>query len=161
MPILNLTPHAISLYHAPDLVDPLAFERAGGGFLIVGGTSPEGGFRMHGYSRWFPQSISARVSEERSDVVALQVPSLEDYQGPGELPGGGIWATRDIPVRTVRHGAITGLPDPADDTYLIVSLPVVAAAREAGRVTSDLLTPGDLVRSPQGEIAGVTSFYRW
>jgi hypothetical protein len=45
--------------------------------------------------------------------------------------------------------------------FYIVSLPLLAAARAEGRTTSDLLTPGDLVRTKEGALAGVTSFYRW
>jgi hypothetical protein len=42
-----------------------------------------------------------------------------------------------------------------------VSAMVVDAARRLGRSTADLLTMGDVIRDPKGEIVGVTSFYRW
>lgn len=159
MPITNLTPHGISLY--PVSSRPLAFERAGGGHLLVGHTSDDGAVKLDGYTRWDPEPVSARVSELRSEVGDIAVPMLVDYQGPGELPGGGLIVDVPIPVRTVSHGEVTGLPAPEEGTFYLVSLPVVAAARDAGRVTHDLLTPGDLIRAPGGEIAGVTSFYRW
>lgn len=57
-------------------------------------------------------------------------------------------------------GAPTGLPAPQRDTYYVVALLVVAAARAAGRTVSDLLTPGELVRDADGRITGCTSFDR-
>ncbi len=152
MPIRNLTPHGVSLYHAPSLaqMQPLSFDRTGGGWLMVVGAS---------YCRWDKADTPARVSELKSDEHTIKVPELVDYEGPGAL--GTALALRGLPVRSVAYGPISDLPDQIDGTYLIVSLLVVQAAKAAGRTTADLLTPGDLVRDERGEIVGCTCFYRW
>lgn len=167
MPIVNLTPHAVSLYHASHLAgQPLAFCRTSGGFLLVGRLDSNEHFLPYGSTRWPAASSPARVSEIRSEVSRMEYPDLEYQEGPGRGPDGCGFGdtpvTGWVPTRTVTHGPVTGLPDPVDGTYLIVSLPVVQALQRSGaRTTSDLLTVGDLVRDPHGEIAGVTSFYRW
>jgi hypothetical protein len=168
MPILNLTPHPIALFAASQIPASPTFYRTGAGHLRVADSIPDPheppGDRIMiplGYSQWDPQPVPARVSEERSDVSLLPVPEIESMDGSGSLEGVTALVHRQVPIRSVRHGVPTGLPDLVEGTYLIVSLPVVAAARAIGRATSDLLTPGDLVRDQNGEIAGVTSFYRW
>jgi hypothetical protein len=143
MSIRNLTPHTICIFPS---------------FATAGDTyrTNEGWGCNLGYST-IASSGQARVSESRSERSLLSYPSVEDFHdgnGPTEY-------SRAIPVRTVTYGEVTGLPDWAPDTYYIVSLLVVQVARAHGRRVDDLLTPGDLVRSPSGEIAGCTSFFRW
>jgi hypothetical protein len=148
MPIKNLTPHGVSLYSAREIDGrDLIFERMGGGWLAIRGASN---------TRWNPEPTPARVVEHRSEVTTIDVPEVDEYQ-PGMVAEG----VRKLPTRTTIYGEITGLPPAESGMFYIVSLVVVDAARRLGRATFDLLTMGDLIRDPKGEIVGVTSFYRW
>ena len=53
-------------------------------------------------------------------------------------------------------GKVTGLPEPQDDVFFIVSRPVASAV--VGR--SDILVPGDLVRDEQGRPIGCRGLSR-
>lgn len=55
-------------------------------------------------------------------------------------------------------GETQGLPDPADDTYLIVSIITANAAKAQGRTTNDLLITADPVRDEEGKIIGCRRF---
>lgn len=55
-------------------------------------------------------------------------------------------------------GELTGLPEPREDTFFIVSLVAAQAAKEAGRVTSDLLISSNPVRDEAGRVIGCMNF---
>jgi hypothetical protein len=63
----------------------------------------------------------------------------------------------NVPVVRVEYGAVSDLPDPAEGTYLIVSL-LVAMARPDRH---DLLVPVELVRDATGAIAGCRALARF
>lgn len=66
-----------------------------------------------------------------------------------------------IPTRTPgAFGAPVDLPAPAVDTYFVVSILTVGAARASGRTVSDLLTPDPIVRDVTGNIVGALGFGR-
>lgn len=54
-----------------------------------------------------------------------------------------------IPVYAVQFGAVEGLPDAVDGTLLIVS--AIVAGRSP---RSDVFSPGELVRGPDGQPTG-------
>jgi len=55
-----------------------------------------------------------------------------------------------IPLYAVETGGVVDLPPPAENTILVVSAMVQAAAR--GR--DDLVSPGELIRDEQGRVCG-------
>lgn len=59
-----------------------------------------------------------------------------------------------IPVVRTNYGEIEGLPEPEAGTHYVVSSLLAAAAKVAGRDTSDLLVPGPLVRNDAGQPVG-------
>lgn len=59
-------------------------------------------------------------------------------------------------VRT-KFGPPVDLPEYQEETYYIVSLPLVSSARDSGRKIDDLLTPGQQVRDEKGNIIGCRS----
>ena len=60
----------------------------------------------------------------------------------------------DIPIYTTTYGEINGLPDPKDDTYYIVSRIVKNACQNR----TDVLVPGELIRSESGAVIGCRGF---
>lgn len=56
-------------------------------------------------------------------------------------------------------GNLEGLPDPAPDTYYVVSMIAATAAAKSGR-THDVLVPDEAVRDPQGRVIGCRGFAR-
>lgn len=68
----------------------------------------------------------------------------------GELNG--------IPLVKSTFGEPVDLPEPEENTYLIVSLVTANAAKAAGRTTEDLLLTSGLVRDKQGRIVGCKAF---
>jgi hypothetical protein len=66
-----------------------------------------------------------------------------------------------IPTTRVSFGSVDGLPPPSDDTYYVVSALAADAAHRAGRITSDLLVPGQQSRDEQGRVIGCASLCRW
>ena len=61
----------------------------------------------------------------------------------------------DIPTVVTTLGEVTGLPEPAPETVLIVSGMVATAAARA-----DVFSPGDLVRDHQGRPIGCKGLRR-
>jgi hypothetical protein len=59
-----------------------------------------------------------------------------------------------IPLFSKKFGEVVGLPEPQQDTMLIVSMMVKAAAPHR----SDLLVPTKLVRDEKGNIIGCQGF---
>jgi membrane protease subunit (stomatin/prohibitin family) len=60
-----------------------------------------------------------------------------------------------IPVNTVKFGNVTGLPDPQDDTFFVVSR-IVADAVKGTR--NDILIVDKTVRNDAGQIIGCQAF---
>lgn len=92
---------------------------------------------------------------ENDNVVAMfqseGVARAEQKDEPaGELNG--------IPLVKSTFGEPIDLPDPEENTYLIVSLVTANAAKAAGRTTEDLLLTSGLVRDEQGRIIGCNAF---
>lgn len=63
-----------------------------------------------------------------------------------------------IEVVHTTFGAPTDLPDPEEETWLIVSLATANAAKAAGRTTDDLLLTSGPVRDDGGRIIGCRRF---
>lgn len=63
---------------------------------------------------------------------------------------------RDIPVYECKWGKVTGLPEPHDEVFYIVSMTV----REACPTRIDVLSPGPLIRNEQGQVTGCTGLDR-
>ena len=63
-----------------------------------------------------------------------------------------------IPVTRTVFGEVTGLPEPHEGVFLVVSLLVRTAAEAAGRV--DCLSPGPLVRDADGRPVGCRGLTR-
>lgn len=61
-----------------------------------------------------------------------------------------------IPLTQNRFGQVTGLPDPKEDTFYIVSSLVANACKER----DDLVIPDETVRDGQGRIIGCRSLAR-
>jgi hypothetical protein len=132
MKIINLTPHTVTLYTSVPEGHRWVRYRDGGPPQLVGATSvdyPTGG-------------PAARVVEDRGAIDWI-----------GDPPN-------RVPVRGVRfQSQIEGLPAPERGTMLIVSLPVIEAARRSGRPLFDLMTVGDIIRDDMGAIRGCTCFH--
>ena len=65
-----------------------------------------------------------------------------------------------IPMNRTVFGNIEGLPNPKDDTYIIVSRIVAEAAAEAENPRNDLIIVDDTVRGADGQIIGARAFAR-
>lgn len=90
----------------------------------------------------YPRSgIVARATETRT----LGHPLLQD---------------QSIGTLYVEYTGVEDLPDPEPGTGYIASVLTVFAARDAGRTTSDLYYPGDLVRDIGGRVIGCRALYQ-
>lgn len=88
-------------------------------------------------------------SEKGEDGKPTFIRVAQEYKNAGSVNG--------IPVAQSSFGAVTGLPEPQDNVYLIVSLMVAQACPER----KDLLVPdtnAGAVRSDAGQIIGTTRF---
>lgn len=65
-----------------------------------------------------------------------------------------------IPCVVSTFGSPTGLPDPIEGVYLVVSAITASAARASGRTTEDLLLTSGPVRNAEGAIIGCRAFAR-
>lgn len=61
----------------------------------------------------------------------------------------------NVPILSVEFGEVVGLPEPEDGTIFIVSALVAQAARR-----SDVMSPGRLVRDPEGRVIGADGLIR-
>lgn len=91
---------------------------------------------VNGQTRTFPSEGVARATQ-----TSTQVGSLEG-----------------IPVFRMEYGAPVDLPDPEEGVYYVVSAITATAARESGRITSDLLLTANLVRDEAGRVVGCGGF---
>lgn len=65
-----------------------------------------------------------------------------------------------IDIVHMSYGEPIGLPEYTDDTFYIVSMLTISAAKSIGRTTDDLLTTADLVRNDKGQIVGCKKLSR-
>jgi hypothetical protein len=90
-------------------------------------------------------------------LVPGTLPMVEFPPEGGELPRVDVSEKEmgrvgEIPLIGVSYGAIRGLPEEIQGTYLIVSALAAKAARESGR--TDCLIPTGMVRDEAGSILG-------
>lgn len=64
------------------------------------------------------------------------------------------------PTVATAFGKITGLPEPQEGEFLIVSSITAEAAKRGGRAVHDLLTPASLVRDDAGRVIGCRALSR-
>jgi hypothetical protein len=62
-----------------------------------------------------------------------------------------------IPTSYVECDGVRDLPGPADDRWYVVSAVTAQAAKQWGRITSDLLIPGEQIYDTDGKI----THYKW
>lgn len=60
----------------------------------------------------------------------------------------------DVPLVRVEFGEPIGLPEPAENTFYVVSAITANAAKAAGRTTGDLLLTAETVRNEKNQIIG-------
>lgn len=60
----------------------------------------------------------------------------------------------DIPLVRAEFGEPIGLPEPAENTFYVVSAITANAAKAAGRTTDDLLLTAETVRNEKNQIIG-------
>lgn len=75
---------------------------------------------------------------------------------PVPVPAGVVDAFGGVPVHVVTYGEITGLPEPREGVFLVVSM-LIAQLRPD---RDDLGFPDDLVRDAEGSIIGFRSLGR-
>lgn len=63
-----------------------------------------------------------------------------------------------VPLINIVYEGIHDLPDPQEGVRYFVSVLTAEAAKRSGRVTNDLLVPGELARDKEGQILGMVSF---
>ena len=63
-----------------------------------------------------------------------------------------------IPVSRAEFGDVVGLPEPTEGIVYVVSGMVLDAVGRAQPERKDLLAPGELLRSPDGQILGCIGF---
>lgn len=103
-----------------------------------------------------PSGTIARATEESTPAEPLRV--LRQETGPDAHPA--ILEMVTVRTTTTRHTGLVDLPDPHPGVYLIVSLVTAQVARDLGRWTGDLLTPGQQVRDGAGRVIGCRSLDR-
>lgn len=131
MNIINLTPHPVVVLRD----DP---EGAISGFVGTGPSAKEGRFSV--VATYAPTGMVARATQ-RDDVV-----------GALEVEG------HSVPLVRSTFGTPTDLPEPAEATYVVVSVITAQAAKAAGRDMSDVLITSDPVRDANGRFIGVRKF---
>jgi len=60
----------------------------------------------------------------------------------------------DVPLVRAEFGEPIGLPEPAENTFYVVSAITANAAKVAGRTTDDLLLTAETVRNEKNQIIG-------
>lgn len=65
-----------------------------------------------------------------------------------------------VPTTLVEYDGIEGIPKPEDGRWYVVSLIAAEAAKQWGRTTEDLLTPGQQIRDASGRVIGCASLQR-
>lgn len=83
-----------------------------------------------------------RTIERSGEIARCAVSSIEVGTHDG------------TPLMTTKFGEISGLPEPSENVLYIVSLLV----RQALPERMDLVSPGEIVRKPDGTIVGCKNF---
>ena len=65
-----------------------------------------------------------------------------------------------IPTAYIECDGVRNLPGPADERWYVVSTSTAQAAKQWGRTTSDLLTPGEQIYDDDGKITGYKCLQR-
>lgn len=97
-----------------------------------------------------PHAINLRMGGQETVLPSEGVARVDSSDELAPIAG------FDVPVYAVKYGDVTGLPEPAADTYFIVSAMVLSALPER----TDLLAPHKLVRDEQGRIIACEGFRR-
>lgn len=150
--IINLTPHAITIQN-----------------LRVSGTEELADWTLA------PSGTIARVLETADDappigdipttyvrygaIDGLPDPEWTELPHPCDAPGAVPEGSRFCLVCGAMDGHVPGAPR-VHTVYYVVSSITADAARRLGRVTSDLLTPGQPIRDDAGRIIGCRSLSR-
>ena len=92
-----------------------------------------------------PSGDIARVATSDTAAGVLPVSQCESFAYGILAP---TWR-EDIPLVATTYGEVTGLPDPRDGAYLIVSGMVASACPR-----DDVYSPGPLVRDADGQVIG-------
>lgn len=104
---------------------------------------------LHGEAELDPRTRSWKIIGEPFSIQTITpsgiCPRCKQTEVEKSLVNG-------IPVISVEYGEIENLPEPKEDTYLIVSALVASAGKQRGR--NDLLIPARLVRDENGRIIG-------
>lgn len=97
-----------------------------------------------------PHEIVIGAGRTRRVLPAEHVARVEVIAELGDRPS----VIDGVPIRSMKWGAIVGLPAPRSGVYHVVSVVVAAAACCNGRGAADLLVPGEQVRDAAGRIIG-------
>lgn len=65
-----------------------------------------------------------------------------------------------IPTSYIQCDGVRDLPGPADEKWYVVTMDTAQAAKQWGRVTNDLLTPGEQICGVDGKIEGYKCLQR-
>jgi hypothetical protein len=100
-----------------------------------------------------PSGVVARVEtvSEPADALISESGWFDDVAFHRVEP----WAAHDIPTVRTTHGAVTGLPEFKQGTWLVVSGMVASACPRP-----DVFSPGDLVRDEKGRPCGCKGLRR-
>jgi hypothetical protein len=118
-----------------------------------------------------PHSIVILTPDDQGSIIGHSgygaASTVNRYRVLKEYPSRGVArvsATQErvgtvdgVPLVSTVFGEVQGLPEYREDICMIVSLVTYEVAKSYGRTTYDLLVPGELVRSAQGNIIGCTS----
>lgn len=99
-------------------------------------------------------------SYKNMNLINLTPHAINIVNGPTLAPSGHVarvsnvkreaGAVNGVTLFTLSKGEVTGLPESAEDTMFVVS----AQVREAVPHRTDVASPGDLVRGPDGQPVG-------
>jgi hypothetical protein len=104
-------------------------------------------------------------------IVNLTPYPIEDPQAVWTLPPSGVIARAvervtpadpvdGVPTAYVECDGVRDLPGPALERWYVVSLVTAQAAKQWGRITSDLLIPGEQICDAKGKITGYKCLQR-
>ncbi|MBQ4125997.1 MAG: hypothetical protein II595_08590 [Desulfovibrio sp.] len=139
MTLVNLTPHAVRLFHACDADERLTLRPSARCILSIPPRLGDDG-----------RPSPARVSVEWRYAGVEEFGAVE---GLSPLP-------QAIRVYSPVYGELYGLPAPDGETVYIVSKMVADAAAASGRALSDLRLVSQTVRDSEGRIVGCLGLSR-
>lgn len=128
----------------------------------------DGSYRVSGndLKKWLADR--AVIEEKNMKIINLTPHAISIVDEAGnrivDLPSEGearavqtnisIGSLGDIPLVKTEFGEPIGLPEPAENTFYIVSAITANAAKVAGRTTDDLLLTAETVRNEKNQIIG-------